>query len=991
MLKIQEVVNFVNDKLNTLGTQSGYSFDIHSNIGENKNNGAINGILYTNTANSVPIPDYSENNYVFVVELLIPSARANYNIEQIQQIIENFDKTYNGTQQTFDDGKALLNITPSKPENFNVGYNAGENVPLYFTISVLYTEGAITSGDAHWLLNGMEIPYINDDIIVDKEGNINKIYGKYNTQVFLTSQTRYYRFRFPFKRKMTGDFYGLCESLQNDLLTGNFDKQYTLTFYDGTAFTEESPFTTKVSIFKSGNANGQRGKVKMFDITFAEVDNPQNSDTIKYSIAMIDNPFDNQTENTRWFASQADQQTWFTTKISSGARYERIKAPNLNSIDITSQIYPNRAGYDVFDLANKNYAIIKYEKKTGNVTETKYFYYFVTNCQIGADNQVLYDLKLDTIQTYYFDASIRFGDCYIERSCLNRFIDTGGGGVWFDNGKNSKLFEREETKNIAKRLTKRTKLSLNKYFRQIENQTQINKWFDDNVAFWVYAFFDPNHEYDTSVFTDNPTDVKKFKFGQTYLYSHETDIDVDTGAVGTEFAVICFPVMKTAKFLYIANTSSGNQWKVWQQGFDIFRQYNNGASLYYDIRISSVPPFNDYNTTITKNNVTGTITAGGDLILSGANWNGGNKATGTNSDTNFTGFLNTIAFSAGNASNVSPTRQGSAQALLFIKKQWQDIVTEEYFIDDRLAFAKNEIVGATKNPKFNPKLLSADYKTLLVGDESGEGYEYDLQKLNKVQFNVKVTEPFTAGMTKQYIRIKDPETNLNGTNGVYINETQKNYTGYVSNNDLSLTRATTQYQSMLANNKNFFLQNQLNRDFGMVQQAFMGGASGLMSGSASGIVTGLAGGLLSGALNSIKAQKDEAYTIDNMKNAPSSIESAKGNSMLYMLVSNVGVYVSEFDILPQEKNIANDYMVQYGFTTNQIGQLKDYVGDTTAGHSNSRHYFNYIKAQVNSISGIPMSNVARADMRQRFAEGVRFWKQDNVDYTYENYEVWLAE
>lgn len=987
MLKVQEVVNFVNKKFNELGTESGYSFDIHAEVGESQNNGKINGILYTNQASTMPIPNYTENNYSFVCELLVPSARANYHFEQIEGIVENFIKEVDGTEIEFAEGEGLLNITPSKPENFNIGYNAGENVPLFFTINVLYTEGAITSGDVHWLLNGMEIPFLNDDIIVDKEGNVNKIYGKYNTQVFLTSQTRYYRFRFPFKRKTTGDFYGLCEQLQNDLLTGNFDKQYTLTFYDGTAYTEDAPFETTVSIFKSGNASGQRGKVKIFDITFAEVDKTTNADDVKYSIALIDNPFDNQTENTRWFESQLDQQAWFNTKISGGARYERIKAPNLNSIDITSQIYPNNAGYDVFDLANKNYAIIKYEKGSGVTRVTKYFYYFVTNCQIGSNNQVLYDLKLDTIQTYYFDASISFGDCYIERSNLNRFVDGGSGSVSFDNGKNSKLFEREETTNIAKRLTKRTKLSLNNYF----TQNNINKWLTDNVAFWVYAFFDPNHDYDTSVFMDAPTGVKKFKFGQTYLYSHETDIDVTTGQVGTEFAVICYPVMKTAKFLYIANSSSGNQWKVWQQGFDIFRQYNNGASYFYDIRISSVPPFNDYSSSITSENVTGTITTDGDLVLSGANWSGGNGNTSEDKDTNYTGFLNTVAFSAGNASSATPQRQGSEQALLFVSKQWQDMLTEEYFIQDRLAFAKNEIIGATKDPKFNPKLLNADYKTLLVGDESGEGYEYDLQKLNKVQFNVKVTEPFTAGLTKQYIRIKDPETNLDGTNGVYINATQNNYTGYVSNNDLSLTRATTQYQSMLANNKNFFLQNQLNRDFGTVQSAFLGGASGLMRGSASSIVTGIAGGLLSGALQSIKAQKDEAYTVDNMKNAPSSIQSAKGNSLLYMLVSNPGIYISEFDILPQEKIVVNDFMVQYGFTTNQIGQIKDYIGDTTAGHNNSRHYFNYIKAQLNSISGIPMSNVARADMRQRFAEGVRFWKQDNVDYTYENYENWLAE
>ena len=84
-----------------------------------------------------------------------------------------------------------------------------------------------------------------------------------------------------------------------------------------------------------------------------------------------------------------------------------------------------------------------------------------------------------------------------------------------------------------------------------------------------------------------------------------------------------------------------------------------------------------------------------------------------------------------------------------------------------------------------------------------------------------------------------------------------------------------------------------------------------------------------------------------------------------------------------EKEIINDYMCKYGFTVNRFGNPKDY--------DNIRHYYNYVKAQIDSISGIAISNQARDDIRQRFANGVRFWKQDTIDYSMENYEEWLAQ
>ena len=997
MLKIQEVVNFVNSKLNELGTESDYSFDIHAEIGENQNNGKINGILYTNQASTTPIPDYTENNYSFVCELLVPSARANYHFEQIEGIVENFIKEIDGTKIEFAEGEGLLNITPSKPENFNIGYNAGENVPLFFTINVLYTEGAVTSGDVHWLLNGMEIPFLNDDIIVDKEGNVNKIYGKYNTQVFLTSQTRYYRFRFPFKRKTTGDFYGLCESLQNDLLTGNFDKQYTLTFYDGTAYTEDAPFETTVSIFKSGNASGQRGKVKIFDITFAEVDDTQETDNVRYYLALIDNKFDNQTEDTRWFedvtefneeeniclvtkTAQQVQQEWYEAQIQNGAKYERIKAPNLNSIDITSQIYPNTTSYDMFDLANKNYAIIKVEKGSGLTLEKRYFYYFVTNCQIGADNQILYDLKLDTIQTYIFDKSLKFGDCYIERANINRWGIGSVGQVpycYFDFDVDSLLFEKEKFDKIPQRLTNRQELNITEIGTV---PSDIVAWLNEYVSAWVYIYADPNHDFALKTADGSSVNMKilDYKIDQKGT-THQK--------LSSHLSCLVYPIFRKEGSIRVKRQQQYNNKDTYiyinEAGYNNFWAKNDGDRDIVAIKISLVPPF---------------YRAGNQQPIPGYSISGSSLTINADAGQyDYYGIDAFKGFAVTSSDAVEPlgTNIRTFDGLYSTINQLADF---KYDVKSskKYGFRIDQVaVTIPKKVEYNPKLLSQTFSSIKLVNQDAEGFEYDYSKIGQQDFAVIYSEPLSPDISRSYIR-------LDKKYGLYEQGTTENFLGTVATNDNSLIRTTTAYQNMLSQQKNFFQQNAINRDVNLVTSV-IGGLSGIASGIVGGNALSVAGGMFAtarGIGQEILSRQNEAFTIDNLKNAPSSIQNAKGNVFLNAMTTELGVYMEEYDILPSEKESVNDYMIQYGFSVNKIGNIFEYLGNSLSeddegtpffrNNRNKRHYFNFIQAKVNAISGISISNVARADMRQRFENGVRFWKQDDVDYTYENYEEWLT-
>ena len=171
----------------------------------------------------------------------------------------------------------------------------------------------------------------------------------------------------------------------------------------------------------------------------------------KYEMALIDNEFAG-TINTRYFDNQEDQMDWYDTKIeTTKAGWNDLLNPNINALVLSSQRYTNDSGEDVNELLMYNYAIIR-ETKGNN---KKYYYYEITNANVTNANIITLDLKMDTLQTWYFDADIEFSDCMVERACIDRFIDNEDGTVSFDCSETSPLFESEETEALPKRVVNR--------------------------------------------------------------------------------------------------------------------------------------------------------------------------------------------------------------------------------------------------------------------------------------------------------------------------------------------------------------------------------------------------------------------------------------------------------------------------------------------------------------------------------------------------------
>lgn len=956
MLNVQDIANFLNTELNKIGKLQGYHFDIQAEVGSSKNDDAILGIVSTTKA--VPKVDGNSSDYEFTIELSVPSSKTNENIIKIQEIIGKLKNKFHMKKRAFGGGSGTLMFTLAKPNNYEIKYVVADHVPVVFTISTTFVVGGVGSADKHWLLNGMEIPFINEGVSVEKDGRINAIHGKSYTKALLTRQTRYYNY------KLDYDNSELCIMLQKDLLDGKFDKVYTLTYYDGVSFTEEKPFTTSVSIFRNSSSGSTKPNIAEFNITFTDVDNEFEGE---YYMALIDNPFDSTTENTLYFETEEKQREYYQGKIDNdiriggvGCQFVRIKAPNLSSIDITNQVYeiPLNNGepiYDVLSVTNKNYAIIKVKKGENE----QWFYYYVSNQNIGGQNQVMFDLKLDSLQTYYIGDKLQFGDCLIERGHENRWIDNGDGTVSFDGTVDSRLFEREDIQNVAKRLTKRTKVNL-------YPDTELGNWFNESVLGWVYMFIDPKYEYNYIKADDLTNGKQKFS---------PLNNRTNNGLMPTNLSVMVYPVLKENReiVLYGTNSTIGSfRWGVRYNSLtplmEEFASMNEGYSYVWSTKFSIYPPFKELP------DFTYSINSG-----FGYNYLSINVGEITNKiSLKFGGYglnfnASTYAFRSGtfeDAGNVYPCMSH----MIIAEKEF---APQNYKTEKQFKFSKDEIVGANKNVKFNPKLLSSDYFDLRISDSTENGFNYDLQKLNGNDFPLLISETITPEFTKRYIRIKE--------SGLYIKETSENLTGFVNSNDNSFAMPTDDFQAMLANNKNFFVQNDINRKFDATRSGISTGVS-LISSATSGNVMGMIGGITQGINAGLSYEQsviNEKLTVDNLQNAPANIVQAKGNIVFECQYSVNGIIVEEHDILPNEKEIINDYMCKYGFTVNRFGNPKEY--------DNIRHYYNYVKAQIDSISGIAISNQARDDIRQRFANGVRFWKQENIDYSMENYEEWLAQ
>lgn len=956
MLDPQEVSNLIEEKLNEIGKawHDPYTFKLFSEIGEDNGGADIRGILRSDSAEFAPVPgNYTEGKFVFSVDLPVPAQRANYHFLQVKGIVEELIRNNQNLSHKFTNGNGILTFAEKKTGAYKISYGMGENVTMPFSVAVTYTENAVTSADKHWLLNGTEIPFLSESVALEREGMTRKIYDQSYTRLLLTGQTKFYTFEVPYESEFFGQF-------QKEILDSSIHQsaplgRYTLKYYDGVSFTESAPYTATVKVYRSAKSSSTRPNGAVYELTFTDYAVPAQT----YQLGLLDFPFDSQGDDTRFFASVEEQIAYFENKVNNGsAPFKPIEAPCLDSLFITRQVYqgiPYVLG-NQFDYAGKNYAVIKVVSSSA---KTYYFYYFITKSTIGAEGQMLLDLQLDTVQTYFFNPEISFSDCLIERAHLNRFEKTPAGTVQFIHSPDSKIFNAEEGLNFPKRLVSRTKLNLS-----FTGNTTVDTWLNENVAYWVYVFIDPTQNYkvaDIGASNSTATIPGWWEYGYS---KYPTGIQAATKC-------ICYPVYKNGNVrmgqnIIIFNTEvpkdSGVEYKKVNltDGTQEFESANKKTSYYYMIKASILPPFDnlsEFNSaTIGENNC---------LVIRAVAFEGvEDDASGIHDENKFPGIILNKSPAAIAVDSYNVIMYGSTQT----KKELE---TSQYTLLENKAFLSSDIIKQQPpNLDYNPKLNSQNFKELIITAASGDTFTYDIQKIGGTPAWFLYSEPIQPEITRYYMRLKP-------VGGLYLEGTESNYTGLVGSTDNGIAFTNDQYAAFLANNKNFFMQSNLKLVAGAAKSAF-----DITGKALSGDIPGAAGGAFSAGVDVVVGLMDRSMTIDNMKNAPDQMKNANGNVLFNTFATDLGLYVEKYSALEGDLKTANDFMNLYGFSFNGIANVRDYA--------DIRKYHNYVKAQLQGIAG-NISNAARMDLRQRFANGIRFWNQDNISYQYENYELWLED
>lgn len=664
-----------------------------------------------------------------------------------------------------------------------------------------------------------------------------------------------------------------------------------------------------------------------------------------YKIALINYLFDASYDNVRYFDTDTARDAYFDAKITSW----QSLGVNFNAGDLFETVQNIRVPEygNLINLLSKNYAVVQrqtcdddYKNPVDDNTAPR-LYYFVKRSTQRVGGSIDIQLELDVIMT--FINSVNIAPALIERAHLPRFIKDGD-KYKFNATAASPLFERESVKSIAQRLTSRVAFEYQINTNSVSFvANQFNDWIRDNVLAWVYIYL-------------SPTKVQGYKQGDGTDNTSEDLLFIqyvnNNAPFNQPYAVLCYPIMKTDKKLKIL-TKVGTAYKSYDVsnlfGFERLKVINQELEAkLLTIKISSLPPFpaQSYemgeaeNTAFQINPTTGNLE-----MFSKYNGDAGTFDK-------VTLFVESI-YTGGGYGVLNVTGQAVANGFYSQK-----------ITLDKQSFTKAEITGA-RSRALNPKLLSADVKTLRVSDGTAF-FDYDVQKLGKDEVRFIITEPFSPDVTRHYIRVAPEDT------GEIYNPAQAwNFFGLTSSQDTTLPFSVNALSTFLSNNKNFYLQRNI------TTAAAAGKAAGSFVGN---ILTGqwgaAVGNIMDGA-NIALERINSNLTLDNMANAPETVNGANGNAALIAAVTGTQIYIEQYAALDVEQRIADDFTYKNGYNFGELAKPSDYYA--------TRKYFNYIQAIIDVVDG-DIPETVHDKIKTIFARGVRLWHTDTVEYNLENYE-----
>lgn len=738
----------------------------------------------------------------------------------------------------------------------------------------------------------------------------------------------------------------------------------------------------------------------------------------RYQYALTSVQFDSSYENAIRFDSRAQQEEYF--KVST--LFANAKSVNFdfgNLINTTLVVKVKKAP---MELMGYNYLILK--DLNENPTH-KYVYFFIDKVEYisGGDNDsettIRLDLTMDVLNTYMLDIAWDNG-ALIERASLDRW-DKGGTNLFlFYNLEPDSPFrlDDEGEAKCSKVLIHRENLQV------LSSDYSSNKaaydWINQYVQCWEYVFLDKNQAYR---FVSPDGNGSPTMAGQTWLLNYNM-ISKEGSTTIPDYGLMAVPIYKDENHrirCHFKNFNDDIYIDVSHDGLVAFRNLNNDASYFFTDKYGLMCPLHlqgltchiDGNNLVIEGDPSNTNPATSNAMFT-KNYINCMQTEYLRDDSNGNGYNRYLkgVFIGGKATPDIPSETAKYSGQGY----------ENQFLQASIRLA------TSRNTRACPRLLSSNYSGVVikcVGDELEYSWlDFSAKHNNKWddgKFSLLYTEVIQPEITKYYVRIKAPY-------GVYIEDSNYNYSGLVSTADTSIAIVNSAYAEFLANNKNYWLMSFANalgggvgglldayhpahptetietttRDLkakgGKFRSPTTGKFVGMDSPERPLVGTGFGRdvtktitkpawtdwtsvasygvGVASNVLNS-------AFTIANVKASPSNMKNSTGNGYFTYYTTGFGLYVEAYRALDIDLDRCYQYHYMYGYKYGKFGNINDFM--------NIRHYFNYIQADLQNITGktgYNIPNQVRDEIKHIFGQGVRLWNVSDkmFDYEVENYE-----
>lgn len=341
----------------------------------------------------------------------------------------------------------------------------------------------------------------------------------------------------------------------------------------------------------------------------------------------------------------------------------------------------------------------------------------------------------------------------------------------------------------------------------------------------------------------------------------------------------------------------------------------------------------------------------------------------------------------------------------------------------------------------NNPYITANTYMLKVRDMVGGEYSYTPLQLGHFDnLRFKVVESLTPDPTKTYVWV-DPTITSDGLiAGHYAKE---NFMGLINSTDFSYPYSQNQLDIFLANNKNFFQQQEIERmvstvngimgafgvntnqsyssgfnqsqgvshsvgtrvtknnwamaqNFSLANQA---GASDTIR--ASGSIAGKAnivGGIGSTIMSGVASYMDMNFQIDNLRNAPTAVSNVNGNIFFNLQYGEFGFYIDLYTVNELTKKVMYQDFIRKGLYLNRFiesSEVSKYVSITINEYD--KRYYKYVEGDFEfyidyAVAGDYVNMKHISAINSIYSGGVTIYqignlKFDNPDNTLDSYNT----